>query len=135
MMVTGVVSGTEWDNFLTLRMDSGAQSDINQLATQINDLLFNEEPNTLDWYDWHIPIIDGRLQTTTRTVEQIARASYGNLRVDSKRPEGVLYEELADSGHWSPFEHVATTSPNGDGQSNFHCSWVQLRQLKEEGVI
>lgn len=126
MKVKGIISATEWDNFLTLRGDSDAQDDINSLAKQISDLLNNNEPTFVEQGDWHLPYPSAWI---FENVERIARVSYGNHNAESKRPVGELFSQLADSGHWSPFEHVAQAG--WDGKSNFDPTWIQLREIEQ----
>ena len=124
MKVKGVISATEWDNFIHLRANSDAQDDINELAQQIERLLADSDPTFVAAGEWHLPNLG---TDKVEVVENIARVSYGNHRSPSSRPEGTLYRELQEGGHWSPFEHVAMVL--GNGESNFHSSWTQLRQL------
>ena len=124
MKVKGVISATEWDNFIHLRANSDAQDDINELATQIKSLLADSDPTFVAVGEWHLPNLG---TDKDEVVENIARVSYGNHRSLSTRPVGTLYRDLQDGGHWSPFEHVAMVL--GNGKSNFDSSWTQLRQL------
>lgn len=124
MKVKGVVSATEWDNFIQLRANPEAQDDINYLAQDINRLLAENNPTFVSAGACHLPDLG---KNPTEVVENIARVSYGNHRSTTKREPGALYEQLAESGHWSPFEHVALVQ--GNGKSNFHSSWTQLRQI------
>ena len=124
MKVKGVISATDWDNFIHLRANSDAQDDINELAQQIKRLLADSDPTFVAVGEWHLPNLGA---DKDEVVENIARVSYGNHRSPSSRPEGTLYRDLQDGGHWSPFEHVAMVL--GNGKSNFDSSWTQLRQL------
>lgn len=129
MMVEGIVSATEWDNFLKLRAghSTGAQSDISDLATQIEFALDHNRPKRLARWEWHKPYPD---LTMEENVEAIARVSYGNLNKVSTRPAGELYAELAAQKHLSPFEHVANTRTSR-GSGNFR-GWNQLREEIEK---
>lgn len=124
MKVKGVISATEWDNFIQLRANPEAQDDINELATQIKQLMETNNPKFIAAGEWHLPALG---VDQIDIVENIARVSYGNHRSPSTRPVGTLYQELQTGGHWSPFEHVAMAL--GYGKSNFHSSWTQLRQI------
>lgn len=124
MRVKGVISATDWDNFIHLRANSDAQDDINELAQQIKRLLADSDPTFVAVGEWHLPNLG---TDKVEVVENIARVSYGNHRSLSTRPVGTLYRDLQDGGHWSPFEHVAMVL--GNGKSNFGSSWTQLRQL------
>ena len=124
MKVKGVISATEWDNFIQLRANPEAQDDINYLAQEIKRLLADSDPTFVAAGEWHLPNLG---TDKVEVVENIARVSYGNHRSLSTRPVGTLYRELQEGGHWSPFEHVAMVL--GHGKSNFDSSWTQLRQL------
>lgn len=127
MKVKGVVSATEWDNFIQLRANPEAQDDINYLAQDIKSLLADNEPTFVHAGQCHLPDFG---EDPTEVVENIARVSYGNHRSTSKREPGDLYHQLANSGHWSPFEHVAFAQEDSKG-SNFDSSWTQLRSILE----
>lgn len=122
MKVSGIISATEWDNFLKLRTAPDAQDDINILARGIQELLESHEP-ALDTI--HAPYGD-----TVEAVERIARVSYGNHNAVSQREPGELYAQLVEGGHWSPFEHFAYADDRRVS-SNFDSSWHQLRHIEE----
>ena len=61
-------------------------------------------------------------------VARCARVSYGTSASLRDRTDDVaLAKRLAVSGHWSPFEHVATPMVRPEYSANFF-GWVQLRR-------
>jgi len=63
------------------------------------------------------------------SVARCARVSY--LTHDGKRDikkDLELFERLRTSGHWSPFEHVATPHPMETWHGNFR-GWLQYRKI------
>lgn len=131
MKVTGVVSATNWDSLLTTRTAQDAQDDINTMARAIQSGLAENEPTPIKWGEWHVPFSNADYADSyelAQAVERVARVSYGNLHLVSKRPVGELFEQLQDGGHWSPFEHVAQADEEGY-TSNYHTSWSQYRHI------
>ena len=57
LMVDGVITATEWENMLNLRMSKDAQPDFNTLARMINTCLKSSEPTYIKVGDWHLPYI------------------------------------------------------------------------------
>lgn len=122
MKVSGIISATEWDNFLKLRTAPAAQDDINILARGIQELLESNEPERGTVHEPY--------GGTVEAVERIARVSYGNHNTVSQREPGELYAQLVEGGHWSPFEHFAIAD-GSNVSSNFDSSWHQLRHIVE----
>lgn len=125
MWITVIVTANEWGNFFNLRCHKDAQPEIQKIATMMRDLYFDGETFTriekLYSGEWHAPLLnideeDRKLIDQLETEEQkkvsvgrCARVSY--LTHDGKRDPAAdieLCERLQQSGHWSPFEHVAT---------------------------
>ena len=138
-----IVSSTEWDNFFTLRLDDAAQPEMQVLAQEMKRAIDGSVPMCLDRGDWHTPYAGGGLtcgdgegdfDNLKISVARCARVSYfdldGGLDLDKFL---ALYEKLRSSGHWSPFEHVATPDASyfpPKAQGNFR-GWAQLRHLAE----
>lgn len=118
-MLTHVITTTEWENFLELRLDSHAQYEIQEVAKGVKYCLENSEPVELSEYDWHLPFLteDDRahvLEAKDRmliSAARCARTSYflhGTKRVPSMQDDLTLSRDvLIPSRHLSPFEHVA----------------------------
>lgn len=85
---------------------------------------------------WHMPFIElSDVTTDVEALKQVstarcARVSYylpeNGQRSDAGR-DVELCGRLSGSGHWSPFEHVATPSAHDTYFGNFR-SWVQYRK-------
>lgn len=129
----------EADTLFKLKSNKG-QADIHMmfLAEAIYDAIQESIPKKLREGEWHIPygdqidkewlktyVIDNSLlnnqqQILTETINKIsiarcARLSYqtlGDNPVIDYEKDLALYEILATSGHWSPFEHVAKVMNN-----------------------
>lgn len=158
-----VVTATEWENFFNLRLHPDAQPEIQLLAKLMKLAMDESEPNYLLHGDWHTPFVgDGFCVNGTfveglnvnkaqrASVARCARVSYKNHdRSDPDVEKDIaLHDVLLNSGHMSPFEHVATPmdipereriSGLGDGithqdrdkqlwSGNFR-GWVQYRHL------
>lgn len=149
MWITVIVSATEWKNFFALRCHPDAQPELQKIAFMMRDQYENNTPTLVPFGSWHLPLytgIDdyshplyniGVLEMIKISVGRCARVSY--LTHDGKhdpRADIELHDRLMNSGHWSPFEHVATPIfPNSNESvvmnrwsGNFH-GWVQYRQL------
>jgi hypothetical protein len=141
--VDGVITSTDWDNFLRLRNHPAAQPEIKALASQIESLLATGEPTFLNESDWHLPYVDAD-DLCSYTIEDLrlisagrcARVSYGFK--DTKDSEGDLKRAKrllsSDPKHLSPFEHIALVlfdrSGNlADFKSGNFRNWVQFRQV------
>lgn len=145
MWHTAIVSSTEWNNFFHQRCSPLAQPEIRVLAEEMQKALYTSQPKELAHGQWHLPYIQPQdimqiekdnEQTTQLyrmgllkniSVARCARVSY--LTHDGKRDLSLdieLAEKLIGSGHWSPFEHVATPSQATQFRSNFE-GWKQYR--------
>lgn len=162
-----IVTATEWDNFFALRLHPDAQPEIQELARVMKFAMEESEPCYLHPGEWHLPyIMDdeysvlSELEARMVSVARCARVSY-KASADSVQKDIELYERLRESGHMSPFEHVATPmeslryNGNIDLDYNTHCpdtwetgithmdmdyylwsgnfkGWIQYRQLFEQ---
>ena len=135
----GIVSGTEWENFIKLRKHKDAQPEFYQLAEQISWLLDTNKPEQLELGEWHLPFIDNHdymrcieLRYDPRLISgaRCARVSYGSqepfdIEKDFKRAEMLLN---STPKHASPFEMVALCSSKGSGN---YKGWYQYRHILE----
>jgi len=110
-----VVTATEWENFFILRDHKDAQPEIKQLAIVMRESIEASTPLFLGKDDYHLPYLDDKtnltsLQAIKCSIARCARVSY--LNHDQSEPsvhkDLGLYDMLYESGHLSPFEHVAT---------------------------
>lgn len=112
-----IVSGTEWENFFSLRLDSAAQPEIRRVAQEMKRSLENSAPRRLELGDWHLPYADTEadmehdLETRRLcSAARVARVSY--LNHDQSNPDVEkdmnLAKRLMNDWHWSPFEAQGT---------------------------
>ena len=112
-----LVSSTCWENFWALRIDTGAQPELQTLAAQMKICMEESEPQLLLPGEWHLPYVleeeenlrlELRLQLSTA---RCARLSYrpfdGNADMDAEQRR---FNQLVVSQpvHASPAEHQAT---------------------------
>jgi hypothetical protein len=123
---TTVVTATEWENFYRLRLHKDAQPEFRELAERMLDAHRKSKPVRLLPGKWHLPfaspvelsdITHGRVSVwdeLKRCTARCARTSYVNFYgKDDPEDDRRLHDRLAESGHWSPFEHCcqAATEP------------------------
>jgi thymidylate synthase ThyX len=135
MYHTVIVTGTEWENFFSLRAHPAAEIHIADLAEKMLNRYNKSTPKVLKSGEWHIPfggkmdytrlcevlVSDGtsgltgskhaealeKLQVKIATA-RCARVSYLNYEGnDDYFADVKLHNMLSGSGHWSPFEHCA----------------------------
>jgi thymidylate synthase ThyX len=104
-----------------------------ELATQMLKAHKQSVPTELQQGEWHLPFIteDMLEQYNIETLKKIsvarcARVSYwlhDGTESDTEK-DIQLHNFLAEQGHFSPFEHIATP---GIGVSNFR-GWKQYRE-------
>lgn len=111
--MTTIVTATEYGNFFHLRAHKDAQPEFQELAFLMLDLYRTNTPTLLESGSWHLPFVrpeeyqacvDLRMISTARC----ARISYALFKETTFAQDIELHDRLAASGHWSPFEHVAT---------------------------
>lgn len=118
-----VATATEWDNFFGLRLDAGAQPEMRALAIAMWEARRASIPNPIQSGQWHLPFFNYEIALEGFTGEDLvsrmikisvarcARVSYESFetgRRSTVEEDMKLYDRLAASGHWSPFEHAAT---------------------------
>ena len=153
--ITVVCSATEYANFFALRNHPMAQPEIAELAKQMWEAYKTNEPDKLEYGQWHLPFIgkDEFIDTVLFprssdsiqlnqlikcSVARCARVSY--LNHEGKKPSVVedfqLYDRLVGSApiHASPAEHQAQCSAAQYFVGNFR-SWSQFRkQIPGENI-
>ncbi len=148
---TVIITATEWSNFFALRCNAMAQPEIRKPAEMMREVMNASVPRQLNYDDWHLPLIfekdlcadisniwneaSGSMKNNYDdmtlvkvSVARCARVSY--LTHDGKRNFAAdieLYDRLANSGHLSPFEHVARPMTVYDAQE------ILLSQMKSTG--
>jgi thymidylate synthase ThyX len=136
MWMTVVVSATEWGNFFGLRCHPDAQPEIQKAAYMMRDAYATSVPENRAVGEYHLPYIEeserSELSTDTLvkvSVARCARVSYlrqGEVREIDKDIE--LHDRLCSSGHWSPFEHIASASEFSDARFGNFTGWHQYRK-------
>lgn len=148
MFITVLVSSTNYENWFHLRDHTDAQPEIAFIARAMHQLYDTAQPDVLVEGEWHLPLIsfDDEIEVTKERdrgdqfelpiAERLCKISTGrcarvtHLTHDGKRDLGAdvgLHDRLADSGHWSPFEHVAQALATPTWSGNF-CGWKQYRK-------
>jgi hypothetical protein len=133
--ISVICTSTEWDNFYSLRCDSNAHPDIQDLAEKMLNAHNQSVPKVLDWSQWHLPfILDSdrsypNCDLIKFSVARCARVSYLNHDKSKPNPEKdrQLFEKLLANGHMSPFEHQASPSEECIRSGNF-IGWNQYRK-------
>lgn len=114
LSVTGVITGTEWENFFRLRCSPLAQPEMQALANKMRDAMNASTPRKLALSEPHLPFIDEDERKRFTTPEQImvsaarcCRTSYNNMLGKKSQPEEdiKLFHRAIKNGHWSPCEH------------------------------
>ena len=112
--INQVVSATDWDNFFYLRIDKGAQPEIQCLAKCIYEAMQYNTP-VLRRDSYHLPFIDkemlekyGLKDSIKISASVIAQSSYRKEDRSLKKAE-IIYDKLVNSRplHSSPFEAIA----------------------------
>lgn len=134
--MTTMVTCSDWDGFFSLRAHKDAQPEFQVLAYRLLAAYLESTPTLMADGWWHIPFddkmpegcpVDVKLKIATA---RCARLSY--LTFDGKfDPEDDIriHDQLASSGHWSPFEHCAQAQKARQDldQGNF-TGWTQYRK-------
>lgn len=130
--MTTLVSATEFENFFSLRVHKDAQPEFQYLSYLMLKKYLNNEPTSVNWGDWHIPFsermpdeitLEQKLKVSTA---RAARTSY--LTIDGKieiEKDFELHDRLAESGHFSPFEHSAFAT-----KEKTECNFVGWQQYR-----
>lgn len=142
--ITVIASATEVDNFFHLRAHEAAQPEFQVLAYRMLNTYINSEPTERTE---HLPYVMSGTEGGTefwqpvqdsyaveQSVARCARVSYCRQNDESTVEKDVeLFNRLKESGHWSPFEHVAFACHNTNTKGNFR-GWSQLRHNYDRPV-
>jgi thymidylate synthase ThyX len=145
MYHTIIATATEWENFIALRAHDMAEIHIQDAAYKVLDALNNSTPKMLEPGEWHIPFGDHIVVNTIPEVTpedelrmrikiataRCARVSYMNFEgKDDYAADIRLHDMLKESGHMSPFEHIAQALPASIQSGNF-IGFEQYRKTIE----
>lgn len=145
MWITVLVSSTEWSNWNALRLHPDAQPELRRIAELIAAARELSTANPLAYGEWHLPLVEASEPAFERDIDQrmvsvgrCARVSYltHDGRRDPRADEGLAWK-LLQSGHMSPFEHVARPAgeldckglkgPADEFFGNYR-GWIQVRK-------
>jgi len=151
----GVVTGTlaSWQHLLSLRLDSAAQPEFQELAQCIQEAIAASTPQVLQQDEWHLPYIDavvaGEDDVNIKiSASCIAQVSYRKLN-DTPEKALAIFDKLGvfgDKPHISPFQHIAQAQDDmavddavydfylNDGKkyyAEFGDCWVQCSKFVE----
>lgn len=139
LYVTSIVTGTEWANFFKLRAHKDAQPEFQALAFKMLSAYCESEPKETKA---HIPFgdkmepgltEDERMLVACARCARISYDTHDNAR--DPKEDLKLAVRLIESGHFSPFEHVAKSYINNSFVGNLR-GWMQYRKLiSTENVI
>lgn len=131
---TTLISGTEWENFFSLRANKQAQPEFAHIAYLMLKEYLSHKPKKSQWGDWHIPFFNNMpanipFQDKIKiAVARAARVSYNNFDGSSDIEKDIgLYDRLAESGHFSCFEHCSYANQDKSSWANFK-GWTQHRR-------
>lgn len=164
MWHTVIVTASEWDNFFALRAHYTAEIHMQDLAYKMLREYNRSTAARLKPGEWHIPF-GGKFnedeiwqmvkekypmseyshgEKDYETVQykvmiataRCARVSYNNFEgQDDYRKDVQLHDRLANSGHWSPFEHCAKAMSSDQVSKNYFSGnfkgFLQYRKFFE----
>lgn len=134
--MTVIATATAHANFFKLRAHPAAQPEFQVLAYRMLDKYLDSTPVNVAMGMWHIPFIhestEGNLPHPAKlkiSTARCARISYLNFdkRLDHEK-DYELHDKLAESGHWSPFEHCCMAVPDYNGVAGNFQGWHQYRK-------
>jgi len=138
MHMQTLVSATDYDNFFSLRSHKDADPTFQALADRMLYAYVHSVPEQKKAGEWHMPFADQFLPDSPKisdailrriTVARAARTSYknfeGSVDIDA---DLQLTARLEESGHWSPFEHIACAIDIPIHSGNF-VGWEQFRKM------
>lgn len=130
VICTSTMEGLE--NFFDLRSNEAAEIHIQQLAICMQEALLKSTPKNLGPQDWHLPLSkDMSLESCVANCARVSYTVVGEQKEYTSDEDFTLYQKLATSKHWSPFEHCARPSGSNDYFFNLK-GWKSLRYLQDE---
>lgn len=137
MWTTVIVTSSTYANFFKLRCHEAAQPQIRKVAEMMRDLYEASSPTVLRRDQWHLPYVTADEERELLAVDALkvsaarcARVSYTKHNEKKDLDDDLaLHDRLAESGHWSPFEHQAVPAYSGyHVGGNFGSDWKQYRK-------
>lgn len=113
MWHTVIISATEWDNFIGLRVHPDAQGEIATSARLTEIAIDTSEPQLIQPGEWHLPLVDkdefsDSFDAVRASAARCAAVSYNRHETKNPTREFERYDDLRNGGHMSPLEHQAT---------------------------
>jgi len=135
-----IITATDWQHFFNLRRNPDSQPEMRDLADHIYIARSCSKPVRLRAGEWHLPYIDAsemeaRLlywdKVKKISVSRCARVSYNNHNGTRDIDKDLaLHDKLLESGHMSPFEHVATPIADDEKWMGGNLiGWQQYRKF------
>lgn len=140
-----ILTGTEFNNFEWLRIDSAAQPEIQLLALKMKKERSESKPVQMNWDHWHTPYVSNHfafgdkqvffsegLQVSLQEALDIsasccAQVSYRKLDTSPEKAKDISRRlKESDRKHASPFEHQAVASEVDNHNCNLK-GWVSAR--------
>lgn len=119
MWHTVIITATEWDNFIGLRVHPDAQGEIATSARLTEIALDTSTPRQLKAGEWHLPLVDpgefsNEFDAIRASAARCAAVSYNRHETKNPQKEYERYNDLRNGGHMSPLEHQATPFDESD---------------------
>lgn len=149
--ITGIISGTEWENYFALRCPPPdcvpdpiypAQYELQVIAHMQETLYRESEPRELRYGQWHLPLVSAEEQSRIYPLiapPPLARVSAGRCAAvsylnhhkasDVQEPWKRWDEKLVPFAHWSPGEHPAECVPENEPNLGNFAGFKQLRKF------
>lgn len=138
MWMTTVITSTQWDHFFSLRDHPAADPTFQKIARMIREAREASVPKNVAGGEWHLPYVTDNERGLPISVQQKLSAARC-ARVSFLKPgeshanEYEVAIKMAESGHWSPFEHQAaalnTEQFNKPQFTGNLKGWKQLRKM------
>lgn len=131
MWHTVIVTGTEWENFFSLRTHKDAQPEFRIIAEMMESFHAAFEPRSVWKGEWHLPLVhhdeidhDNLGFWLGVSAGRCARVSYDRHN-DSEDPQASWdrADALLRAGHMSPFEHQGTPMMQSHQKRENPWSW------------
>lgn len=148
LYVTHLITSTEWSNFFALRDHPDAQPEFLKIARMMRRVMQGSQPLPLHYGEWHMPLLSSdeyhealcECNATHYWDEwkyisagRCARVSYDKQGESEDHDRSIFRaQSLIESGHMSPFEHIATPIDPTSGHD--HGKWI-LHGFNPDGVL
>lgn len=111
MLVSQVVTATDFSGFFELRCADGAKPAIRDFAVEMRRLFVITEPTPLEFSEWFMPWPEKSIVENVAACAGISYAQHGKDRDAASAQR--LHDDLAANRHMVPFEHCAVAVSPG----------------------